>query len=351
MKLNTQAQVDAAERVLRLSWVIVAGAILFSVFTVTPLVARVTPQDWQWSAWLLPIVVDVAVVISIRVDAIVARLGGSTTGWPATLRVLTGAMSVLLNIGDSALKGDLVGVGVHLVAPALLIVTAEASLKWRREIASATTRIEEERRREHEERRREQRAREERLRADREQEREERLREREAALQEERDRRRDEAAERAAEREHEARLAKEERDDKRKDEAARYAREEETRRREAAEAKAKAEEAKAHEEETRRREAAKAETERRLREPRPAPPAPARTPVSAARTSRPAVSATVSKTDAHEADTDDKMSEKDARKAVADGIREGRSQREIAALTGWSTGWVAKRAQELAVTS
>ncbi len=73
--------------------------------------------------------------------------------------------------------------------------------------------------------------------------------------------------------------------------------------------------------------------------------------MSAARTSRPAVSATVSKTGAHEADADAKMSEENARKAVADGIREGRSQREIAALTGWSTGWVAKRAQELAVTS
>src|SRR4051794_11008296 len=146
MQMNTQAQVEQAEKVLRLSWIIVFGVILFSVFTVTPLVERSTPEGWEWSAPILPLVVDVAVVISIRVDAIVARLGGSTSGWPVVLRVLTGGTSVALNIGFSALKGDLVGVGVHMAAPVVLIVVAEASLKWRREIAAATARIEDERR-------------------------------------------------------------------------------------------------------------------------------------------------------------------------------------------------------------
>ncbi|MFD5915024.1 DUF2637 domain-containing protein, partial [Streptomyces massasporeus] len=146
MKLSTQADIDAAEKVLRLSWVIVFGVILFSVFTVTPLVEASTPDGWKWSAPILPLVVDVAVVISIRVDAIVARMGGSTSGWPVALRVLTGGASVALNIGHSALKGDLVGVGVHTAAPVVLIVVAEASLKWRREIAAASARIEAERR-------------------------------------------------------------------------------------------------------------------------------------------------------------------------------------------------------------
>src|SRR5690606_39221853 len=189
MQMNTQAQVEQAEKVLRLSWIIVFGVILFSVFTVTPLVERSTPEGWKWSAPILPLVVDVAVVISIRVDAIVSRLGGSTTGWPLALRVLTGGASVALNIGHSVLKGDWVGALVHTAAPAVLIVVAEASLKWRKEIAKAAARIEREQRERDEARRREQREREERARADREREQEARRLERERQEAAERERR------------------------------------------------------------------------------------------------------------------------------------------------------------------
>ncbi|MFE1863628.1 DUF2637 domain-containing protein, partial [Streptomyces anandii] len=74
-------------------------------------------------------------------------------------------------------------------------------------------------------------------------------------------------------------------------------------------------------------------------------------PVSAAVSApRAVVSAAVS-TAAHEAAHDttrpSKMSEADARQAVIDGIRDGRSQRQVATLTGWSTGWVAARFKEL----
>ena len=115
------------------------------VLTVTPLVLRFTPAGWEPTAPILPIVVDVAVVIVVRVDTIVARLDGDAGFWPALLRWLTGTMTLALNVGDSALRGDLVGVGVHAVAPTLLIVTAEASLKWRRAITVAVARIDRER--------------------------------------------------------------------------------------------------------------------------------------------------------------------------------------------------------------
>ncbi|MBB0247267.1 DUF2637 domain-containing protein, partial [Streptomyces alkaliphilus] len=66
-----------AERVLSVgTWLIVFGAVVFSVLTVTPLVARVTPEGWKWTAPLLPIVVDAAVVIVVRLDAALARVGG-----------------------------------------------------------------------------------------------------------------------------------------------------------------------------------------------------------------------------------------------------------------------------------
>jgi hypothetical protein len=356
MQINTQAQVEQAEKVLRLSWVIVAGVILFSVFTVTPLVERSTPEGWGWSAPILPLVVDVAVVISIRVDAIVARLGGSTTGWPVVLRVLTGGTSVALNIGFSALKGDPVGVGVHMAAPVVLIVVAEASLKWRREIAAATARIEAERREREETRRREQREREDRARADREREQEARRLERERQEAADRERRREELADREREREHAARVAREEREHAAALERERLDREERARRQEQERIdRQRLEEQERQERERREQEAARkakeqaqqAERDRKAAEARK----PALAPVSAAvSTPRPAVSATVSTPaheSAHDANKPAKMSEADARQAVADAVREGRTQRQVAALTGWSTGWVAKRFQEL----
>jgi hypothetical protein len=350
MRLNTQEQVDQAEKVLRLSWVIVFGVILFSVFTVTPLVERSTPPGWEWSAPILSLVVDVAVVISIRVDAIVARLGGSTTGWPLALRVLTGGASVALNVGNSVLDDDWVGALVHTTAPAVLIVVAEASLKWRREIAAASTRIEAERRECEEARRHELREREDRARADREREQEARRAEHERQEAADRERRREEQAERQREREHAARLAREEREHEAKLEADREDRAD-TRHREEQERQARERKAEQDRRDRERREqeatrkakedAQKAERDRKADEARKTPHAPVSAAVS---TPRPGVSATVS-APAH-GETPAKLSEPEARKAVADGLSAGRSQREIATLTGWSTGWVATRAKE-----
>ncbi|MGW7090122.1 DUF2637 domain-containing protein [Streptomyces sp. NPDC054871] len=140
---KSEAEVRAAERVLKTgTWAITAGAILFSVLTVTPLVESVTPPAWRWTAPILPIVVDAAVVIVIQLDSVISRLGGSGGAWPALLRWMTGLMTLLLNVGNSALHRDWVGVAVHSTAPLLLIVTAEAGLAYRRAISDALARIE-----------------------------------------------------------------------------------------------------------------------------------------------------------------------------------------------------------------
>ncbi|MFJ4051747.1 hypothetical protein ACIP29_37555 [Streptomyces coelicoflavus] len=359
-KLSTQADVDAAEKVLRLSWVIVFGVILYSVFTVTPLVETSTPDGWKWSAPILPLVVDVAVVISIRVDAIVARMGGSTTGWPVVLRVLTGGASVLLNIGHSALTDDWVGALVHTAAPAVLIVVAEASLKWRREIAAASARIEAERREQAEDDRRERREREDRARAERDAERDAREAREQAARDAAREAREQETAEREREREHTARLAREEREHAARIERERAEREDARAAAERAETARREREERERQDQIARERRERDDRERKAKEAaakaRPAAVTrPAPVPVSAAvSTPRPAVSAPVS-TPAHESAHDapkdavegKKMSEADARAAVVEAVREGRSQRQIAALTGWSTGWVAKRVSEL----
>ncbi|WP_432021070.1 DUF2637 domain-containing protein [Streptomyces sp. 1222.5] len=352
MKLDTQAQVDAAEKTLRLSWVIVFGAVLYSVLTVTPLVLRFTPAGWELTAPILPLVVDAAVVIVVRVDAIVAKLDGDAGFWPALLRWLTGVMTLGLNVADSALKGDLVGVGVHSVAPILLIVVAEAGLKWRRAITTAVERIEREHAAKRERERQELREREDRERADREREQEARRLERERQEAAERERRREEAAEREREREHTARVAREEREHaaqlerEREERAAALRREEQERIDRERHQELERQERERREQEAARKakEAAqKAERDRKAAEARK----PALAAVSAAvSTPRQAVSAEAPET-AHDADKPAKMSEADARQAVADAVREGRSQRQVAALTGWSTGWVAARFKEL----
>ncbi|WP_327167116.1 hypothetical protein [Streptomyces zaomyceticus] len=351
MKLDTQKQVDAAEKILRLTWLIVFGAVVYSVLTVTPLVQRVTPEGWEATAPILPIVVDAAVVIVVRVDAIVARLDGRPGGWPTVLRWLTGGMTLALNVGDSMLKGDWVGVGVHAVAPILLIVTAEASLMWRRAITEAVARIERERADERERQTRERQACEERSRADQEArtaaERDERER------QERRDEERETKAreEREREREHAARLAHEERAH-----AAQLVRESEERadQRAAAERVEAARQRKEEQDRAdwlRREQEAKEAAQKAERDRKAAEARRTAAPVSAAvSTPRLAVSAAVSAPAleaAHDAPAAQKMTEAEALAAVADGVRDGVPQRQLVTLTGWSAGWVAKQAKAL----
>ncbi|MDX2872016.1 DUF2637 domain-containing protein [Streptomyces scabiei] len=357
LQTMTAAQIKSAERTLSGgTWAITAMAITFSLFTVTPLVERVTPDGWKWSAIGLSLLVDVALVIVIRMDAAVSRLGAHVKGWPAVLRWLTGIASVLLNIGDSALKGDLVGVAVHAVAPLVLVAVSEAGPKYRQAITDALDRIERERAAERERERQELREREDRERADREREIAAQRAERERQEAAERERREQAAAEREREREHQARLTREERAHEAELERQRADREDARRREEqeridraAREQRDRADRERREQETARKaKEAAqKAERDRKAREARELTPAPVSAAVS---TPRPLVSATVSSA-AHETAHDtapvSKMSEADARQAVADAVREGRSQRQVAALTGWSTGWVAKAFKDL----
>lgn len=172
LKALSEKELRAAERTLSSgTWTITFGAILFSVLTVTPLVEMVTPDKWRWTAPILPIVVDSAVIIVVRLDGTLSRLGGNGGFWPAVLRWMTGLMTLALNVGNSALHGDMVGVAVHSVAPLLLIVTAEAALAYRRAITRALDAIAEAAAEADAQARREKEAANERARNEREQER------------------------------------------------------------------------------------------------------------------------------------------------------------------------------------
>ncbi|WP_020140145.1 hypothetical protein [Streptomyces sp. 351MFTsu5.1] len=305
-------QIRSAERALSVgTWLIVAGAMLYSILTVTPLAAAHTPDRWAWTAPILPLVVDAAVVIVVRLDAVLARLGGHGGRWPIGLRWMTGCMTLALNVADSALKNDLVGVAVHAVAPLLLIVTAETGLAYRRAITAAVLELEAKQQAEREARER-------------------------AAIE-----RREDAARRAREeREHAAALAREQREHE-----ARMVREQaereaavrrEEREREQARERAEREE---RERQEREREQLRAERERREREAAERAERERRERVEQERRERAALLSG--------GPVADKLPEDDARAIVAAAQAEGLSVRQAAELCGWSVGWVSTRYAEL----
>ncbi|MFH9120434.1 DUF2637 domain-containing protein [Streptomyces globisporus] len=315
-------QIRSAERALSVgTWLIVGGAMLFSILTVTPLMERHSPKGWEWTAPILPLVVDAAVVIVVRLDSVLAAMGGDGGRWPIALRWMTGCMTLALNIADSALKKDLVGVAVHSVAPLLLIVTAETGLAYRRAITTART------------------AREAQQLAER--------RERERAADERREaaeRRRREEREHAAmlareQRDHEALLAREQsareevarREERERAEARERAEREARERREQAREQQQAERERLEREAAQRRELEAREREARERREREREQQRVERERQALLSAGPAV---------------EKQSEEQARATVRAACDAGLSIRQAAELCGWSTGWVTARYQE-----
>ncbi|MFE7526165.1 DUF2637 domain-containing protein [Kitasatospora sp. NPDC057542] len=305
-------QIRSAERALAVgTWTITLGAVLYSVLTVTPLMSHHTPDGWEWTAPILPLVVDAAVVIVVRMDSTLARLDGDGGRWPVVLRWMTGLMTVLLNVGQSALDHDKVGVAVHAVAPLLLIVTAETSLAYRRAIAAALATREARERNERAERER-------RAEERRRQEREDRQAEQERADQRERERREHEQQMIREQREHEERMAREEREERARRDAA--VREEQQGRVDAERRERERREREVSERERREREReqdAEREVER-LRQELLAAPA-----------------------------VDERLPEDEARLKIQTCVKLTIPQRKAVDLTGWSVGWVAARYQEL----
>ncbi|MGW4020798.1 DUF2637 domain-containing protein [Streptomyces sp. NPDC005009] len=315
-------QTRSAERALSGgTWLIVCGAMLYSILTVTPLMAAHTAEAWDWTAPILPLVVDAAVVIVVKLDDVLARLGGHGGRWPIVLRWMTGLMTLALNTADSALKKDLVGVAVHSVAPLLLIVTAETSLAYRRAIAAAIAGLEEQQRAERERREQAVREREE---AARRQAREER----EHAAQLERERHEHEAALAREQAEREEQQRREEREARERAEAAERAererREREREQRERERERAEREAAERRERE-RREQQARERRERQEREEQ-------------AERERAALLA--------RGPADGKLPEDQARQIVTAAFGAGLSVRSAAELCGWSVGWVSARYAE-----
>ncbi|MFJ5123684.1 DUF2637 domain-containing protein [Streptomyces sp. NPDC088555] len=348
-------QIAAAEKTLSAgTWGITAGAVAYSVLTVTPLVARVTPPGWEWTAPLLPLVVDAAVITSVKLDATVARLGEKAGGWATLLRWMSGAMTLGLNVGDSALNRNPTGVAVHAVIPLILIVIADAGLAWRRAIGRAVDRIERSRAAENTAREQAAEAREQKTREQREQreqrERDDRREREERAERLERDRLEHDAQQAREAREHSANLAREqaqreaaERQAEREERAARERREEERRDREAREARDR-QPADQVDRVWFAAEAGAPCEQRGL--PVNTPAAAVNTGISAVDTDGPAVNTRPSSAPVVNRD---KLSEQAAREHIAAAVNTtpGVTLRALVEETGWSLGWVSARRQEL----
>ncbi|MFJ2930750.1 DUF2637 domain-containing protein [Streptomyces massasporeus] len=315
-------QIRSAERALSAgTWLIVAGAMLYSILTVTPLAAEHTPDEWDWTAPILPLVVDAAVVIVVRLDAALARLGGHGGGWPVALRWMTGCMTLALNVADSALAKDLVGVAVHAIAPLLLIVTAETGLAYRRAIAAAVTALEDKQRAEREAR--------EKAAAER----------REAAAQRAREEREHAAMLAREQREHEARLAREqaEREERAwREEQERAQARERAEREEREHAERERERLRLERERRERAEAERREQERRERAERERRERAERE--ERAERDRAALLAA--------GPAADKLPEERARQMTRAAFEAGLPVRAAAELCGWSVGWVSARYAE-----
>ncbi|MEU2909548.1 DUF2637 domain-containing protein [Streptomyces massasporeus] len=303
--------IRSAEKALSVgTWLIVFGAMLFSVLTVTPLMSKHTADAWDWTAPILPLVVDAAVVIVVKLDDVLARLGGHGGRWPVVLRWMTGLMTLALNTADSALKKDLVGMSVHAVAPLLLIVTAETGLAYRRAIARAVSDLEA------------------RQKAERE--------EREQAAREREERARTEARE---EREHAERLAREQRDHE-ANLVREQAEREERQRREEREARERAEAADREARERREREHEQRERERETRERQ------ARERAEAEQRERAQAVERERRELLSRGPAESKLPEDEARRIVAAAFTASLPVRQAAELSGWSVGWVSTRYAE-----
>lgn len=118
------------------SWFIIAGVVFYSLMTTTPFVA--SHSEWKWSGPALGLMMDAAFIMALQADSVLARhrVTDKQLGpWPRRFRMFTGVGTIFLNVWASVEKSDPVGVAVHLLAPALLLIISEVAPVYRRAMA------------------------------------------------------------------------------------------------------------------------------------------------------------------------------------------------------------------------
>ncbi|MFJ5646406.1 hypothetical protein [Streptomyces sp. NPDC093223] len=136
-------ELAAADRFISfVTWGVAAGMIVWSMLNATPYVADHLDPEWRSTAFVLPLVVDLAFIGALRADEIASRHNAGGGPWAAALRLFTGAASLFLNIGHAAEQSDLTGVFQHLITPGILVLLAEAGPAYRRRLARRLDEVE-----------------------------------------------------------------------------------------------------------------------------------------------------------------------------------------------------------------
>jgi hypothetical protein len=117
-------------------WFLITGLVFYSLMTTTPFVS--THSEWEWSGFVLGLIVDAAFIMALSAESTLARHGVTKLGkWPVAFRWITGLSSVFLNVWLSVSERDPVGVAVHLIAPALVMLLAEVGPVYMKALADA----------------------------------------------------------------------------------------------------------------------------------------------------------------------------------------------------------------------
>ncbi|MEG8276369.1 hypothetical protein [Streptomyces sp. AHA2] len=117
-------------------WFLITGLVFYSLMTTTPFVSA--HSEWQWSGWVLGLIVDAAFIMALSAESTLAKYGVTKLGaWPVAFRWVTGLSSVFLNVWLSVSASDWVGVAVHLIAPALVMLLAEVGPVYMAALADA----------------------------------------------------------------------------------------------------------------------------------------------------------------------------------------------------------------------
>lgn len=116
--------------------ILILGLCFYSLMTTTPLVAA--HSEWAWSGWALGAMADAAFIMAITADSTLARHGITHLGgWVRAFRGFTGLSVVYLNIWSAVEARDPVGVAIHIVAPALVMLLAEVGPVYTAALAGA----------------------------------------------------------------------------------------------------------------------------------------------------------------------------------------------------------------------
>lgn len=135
-ELDTRTIVRTRKVLVGGRWFLILGLVFYSLMTTTPFVSA--HSEWEWSGWVLGLIVDAAFIMALSAESTLAKYGVTQLGkWPVAFRWITGLASVFLNVWLSVSEHDWVGVAVHLIAPALVMLLAEVGPVYMKALADA----------------------------------------------------------------------------------------------------------------------------------------------------------------------------------------------------------------------